>query len=106
MSAVVLVCTLCTHSHAQQPNATLTGVVTNPNGALIPGAIVTATNTATGTTRETTTNGEGLYVLSNLSPGGYEIRVKATGFDEKVTAVQLQVGQSVTTDLALGISVK
>ena len=87
MSAVVLVCTLCPHSHAQQPNATLSGTVTDPNGALIPGATVTATNNATSAARTTTTNGEGLYVLSNLSPGGYEIRVKATGFDEKVTAV-------------------
>jgi len=45
ISAVALACTLCTHGNAQQPTATLRGTVTDPNGAVIPGATVKATNT-------------------------------------------------------------
>ncbi len=55
--------------------------------------------------RETATNGDGVYALSNLPPGTYEVSFKATGFDEKKTAVTLQVGQSVTADAELGVSV-
>src|SRR5919199_3012185 len=85
--------------------ATLRGVVTDPNGAVVPGATVKATNVATGVSRETQTNGEGAYTLSNLPPGGYEVRVEATGFSPKVSKspVLLQVGQSVTLDTALEI---
>src|SRR5690242_16526370 len=80
---------------------TLRGVVTDPMGAVVPGANVKATNTATGASRETTTNDEGLYVLSNLPPGDYELRVEAKGFAAKVSKepVRLQVGQSVTTNV-------
>src|SRR5207248_1283692 len=64
--------------------ATLRGVVTDPNGAVVPGANVKATGVATGATRETKTNGEGVYMLSNLPPGDYEVRVDVTGFKEAV----------------------
>jgi hypothetical protein len=86
--------------------ATLRGVVTDPQGAVVPGASVKVTNTATGATRETTTNDEGLYVLSNLPPGDYELRVEARGFAAKVSKepIRLQVGQSVTTNVPLEIS--
>ena len=90
---------------AQQSNtATLRGSITDQHGAVVPGAAIKATHVTTGTTRETQTNDEGLYVLPNLQPGGYEVRVEAPGFDAKTTAVQLQVGQSATTDLTLGLS--
>jgi carboxypeptidase family protein len=56
------------------------GVVMDGNGAVIPGATVTAINVATNvkTTRQTT--GAGLYVLSPLPPGEYKVTVSATGF--------------------------
>jgi hypothetical protein len=94
---------------AQQPaSATLSGRVIDPNGAVVQGASVKATNTATGAARETTSNAEGLYVLSNLPPGDYVLRVEAAGFTPKVSKepIRLQVGQSVTTDAPLEINVK
>ena len=93
--------------HAQQPTAaTLRGAVTDPNGALIPGATVKATNTATGTARTTMTNGEGFYVLSNLPPGTYEVSVEAQGFKKLIARdLLLQVGQSQTSDLTLEVGV-
>jgi hypothetical protein len=113
LTAAFAVCTMLLLStpaaSAQQlAAATLRGVVTDPNGAIIPGAHVKATNVATGATRETTTDNEGLYVLSNLPPGDYELRVEAAGFTAKVSKepIRLQVGQTVTTNAPLEINVK
>lgn len=90
---------------AQQTNAAaLRGLIRDPNGAVVAGATVKATHVPTGSTRETQTSDEGIYVLTNLQPGDYEVRVEAQGFDAKTTGVQLQVGQSATTDLTLGVS--
>jgi outer membrane receptor protein involved in Fe transport len=108
-ACLLLVCLLAATSHAQQSaTATLSGVITDPNGAVIAGAQITATQKATGVQRETTTNDEGRYVLTNLPPGQYEVQVKATGFATKVSQspVVLQVGQSVTLDAALEIGPK
>jgi hypothetical protein len=92
----------------QLASATLRGVVTDPNGAVVSGASVKVTNTATAATRETTTNAEGVYVLSNLPPGDYELRVEAKGFAVKVSKepITLQVGQSVTANVPVEINVK
>jgi hypothetical protein len=90
----------------QVANATLTGVVTDPAGALIPGATITVTNKATGARRQTTSNDHGFYVLSNMPPGEYDVRVEATGFSNRVSSkpIALQVGQSVTLNAELGVT--
>jgi outer membrane receptor protein involved in Fe transport len=103
-ACLLLVCLLPVASPAQQSaTATLSGIITDPNGAVIAGAQVTATQKGTGVKRETTTNDEGLYVLTNLSPGEYEVKIQSTGFAAKVyqSPVVLQVGQSVTLDTTL-----
>lgn len=92
-------------ARAQQPTATLAGVVTDPGGAVVSGATVRATDTATSAVRETRTNGEGAYALAALPPGSYEVRVEAKGFAARASGapVVLRVGQSVTLDLTLEI---
>ena len=93
---------------AQQATATLTGVVTDPNGAVISGATVTATNKATNLTRTTSTNDEGVYVISSLPVGNYEIKVSFQGFQERIfNFIELNVGQTLTvnTDLIVGVEV-
>ncbi|HLA12700.1 MAG TPA: TonB-dependent receptor [Pyrinomonadaceae bacterium] len=94
-------------SGQQAANATLTGSVTDPNGAFVSGISVSATHTATGIRRETVTNDEGLYVLSNLAPGDYELRVEGKGFRTRVssTPVPLKVGQTLTFNVSLEIGV-
>jgi hypothetical protein len=92
----------------QAARATLTGVVTDPNGAAVPGVKITATLESAGIRRETVTNNEGLYVLTELVPGEYEMRVEAQGFVTKVSKVpvSVKVGQAVTlnVDLEIGVS--
>lgn len=86
-------------SPAQQATATLTGVVTDPNGAVIPGASVTATSKATNLLRTSSTNNEGVYVISSLPVGEYELEIKATGFvTHKVTSIMLNVGQTLSVN--------
>ncbi|MBC7899173.1 MAG: TonB-dependent receptor [Saprospiraceae bacterium] len=89
---------------AQQATANLTGVVIDQNGAVISGVTVNATNTATSLIRTTSTNAEGVYVISSLPVGEYELELKALNFKVfKVTPVILNVGQTVNFNSALEI---
>src|SRR5256885_4037843 len=89
----------------QAATTTLTGRVFDPNGAVIPGAQVMATQTSTAIKRETTTNTDGLYVLTGLPPGEYDLRVQAKGFSVRTSSspILLQVGQSKTVDVSLAV---
>ena len=60
--------------------ATINGTVTDPSGALISGAKITATQPATGTRRTTQTSSAGLYSLSALAAAPYDVTVEAAGF--------------------------
>jgi hypothetical protein len=60
--------------------AELRGDVTDPTGAVIPGAKVVLTDLAKGTSRVVTTDANGQYVVIGLLPSQYEVKVEATGF--------------------------
>jgi outer membrane receptor protein involved in Fe transport len=108
-ACLLLACLLSLPAHAQQSaTATLSGIITDPQGAVIPGAQITATQKATGVQRVTITNSEGFYVLTNLPPGEYAVKVEAAGFATKISQslVVLQVGQTVTLDTQLEIAEK
>ncbi|HET7873159.1 MAG TPA: carboxypeptidase-like regulatory domain-containing protein, partial [Terriglobales bacterium] len=62
--------------------ATIVGQVVDPQGAVVPNAKVTATNTATGVGMSVTTTSSGNYVIPNLPPGTYTVKVSAKGFNE------------------------
>src|SRR6202140_5652002 len=64
-------------AHAQVTGATLSGTVTDPSGGVVANATGSATNSATAVSRDVTTDSAGLYTISNLVPGAYEIRVSA-----------------------------
>src|SRR5260370_682857 len=82
-----------TFAAAQSTTATLSGNVEDEKGAVIPGANVTVINSATGLQRETTTNGQGYFVVPLLSPSSYKVRVERTGFAVvEVPSVVLNVG--------------
>lgn len=65
---------------AQSVYGSLTGTVTDPSGAAIPGAQVTVTGVQNGVKNTTTTNSTGLYRFPNLLPATYAVTVTATGF--------------------------
>src|SRR5256885_8789949 len=71
------------------------GEVSDPQSALVHGAEVVAIQTTTGLQRSTTTTDSGLFVVNDLAPGDYQVKVVATGFGEYETPVHLEVGQQV-----------
>ncbi len=65
---------------AQNNKATILGVVTDPQGALVRSANVTVTNQATGEQRLITTGEDGSYAVGGLQPGNYKLTIEASGF--------------------------
>jgi hypothetical protein len=81
-------------AHAQVTGATLSGTVSDPSGGVLVGAQVSAKDTATGVSRDVTTDSAGLYSIPNLVPSTYEVRVTSAGFSTAVQSnLQLSVGQ-------------
>src|SRR5689334_5593120 len=86
----------------QQTSATLVGSVIDPSGRVVPNAIVAATETRTGVTRNTTTTGDGVYNLPYLAPGIYRVEISAPGFKKVVREnIELSVSSTVRVDASL-----
>ncbi|MFN8005130.1 MAG: carboxypeptidase-like regulatory domain-containing protein, partial [Acidobacteriota bacterium] len=104
--ALMLLLTSLSAFAQQAATATIEGVVTDPNNAVVVGARVAVRNVDTGLTREIITDSSGLYRLTALPPGTYQISASATGFAEnKFGSVQLTVGQKLNIDLSLRVNV-
>ena len=89
---------------AQFESATLTGVVSDASGQVIPGVAVKAVNEATGVETSSQTSGEGRYNFPSLRPGSYRVVAAHTGFKQFVSSgVVLQVNQAARLDIALTI---
>ncbi len=83
--------------------AILSGNVTDPQGAVIVNAQVTAKNIATSTERTTASSTAGLFAFNDLAPGKYEVRVEAKGFNPSLATVPLEVGQQVNLKIRLTV---
>src|SRR5512146_1835779 len=66
----------------QKTTGLITGVVTDPTGAVVANATVTVTNIGTGQTRTASTDTSGTYTVPDLTPGKYQVSVKTTSFKE------------------------
>src|SRR5258706_10535374 len=100
----VMSCYSTAMSQAQSNAADLQGSVRDPKGAVVAGATVTARNTATNSSRDTTTNDDGFYKITNLSPGEYEVTVKAQNYKTAVVpSVKITVGQTANQDIPLEV---
>jgi len=90
---------------AQTQRGAIEGLVTDPSGAVVPGAKLEVTNPLTGVKTEATTNDRGLYSLPFLTYGRYNMTVMAAGF-EQFLASGIEVASSTTTtynvSLAMG----
>jgi hypothetical protein len=88
----------------QEFRGSISGTVTDPNGAAVPGASVTAKNTQTNVANSVTTSSEGSYAIPFLIPGTYTVTATGTGF--KTTTVEnitVKVDDKLTIDLALQV---
>ncbi len=88
-----------------QSTATLAGTVNDPSGAVVPHAQITVHNLATGIDRAVMSDSAGDYTVPSLQPGSYSVLVSAPGFaNYKLASVNLQVDQSVTANVKLGLA--
>jgi hypothetical protein len=104
---LALVCCFLSLNLAAQSasTATIVGQVVDPQGAVVPGAKVTATNQATGVGRSTNTTSSGNYSIPNLAPGTYTVKVDAKGFAPgSVKNITLNVGDQRDLGFKLNIA--
>jgi hypothetical protein len=85
-----------------QTNASLSGLVTDSNKAVVPGATVTITSIETGGARVVTSNADGFYTVQGLQPGNYKITVTQQGFkSSQIDMLAVAAGQARELDVAL-----
>ena len=101
---LVLFLAACAVCASQIFTSGLSGVITDPNGALIPYATVTVKNKATGDSRFVKASEEGRYTFSQLTPGIYELTAEASGF-RKTVAPNLTLQASQVSELNLNMLV-
>lgn len=103
-SLILLGILLCVVSTAFAQDATIVGTVTDPTGAVVPGATITMTHGETGQVARTVSNEAGQYLQGALRIGAYTIKAEAKGFKAWTTSgVVLQVGDRARIDIKLEI---
>ncbi len=90
---------------AQGTSGTISGVVTDPQGAVVPGASITIKNLDTGLVRAVLSDDAGNYRVVGLPPGNYEVRVEHRGFNTEVrSGLTLTVAQEAVVPFSLRVS--
>jgi hypothetical protein len=102
LATLLLILSLAVAAWGQNSGSgTISGTLTDPKGAVIPGASIVIRNTDTGIDHTMETNEFGLYTAPFLQPGHYQITASKTGFTRVVRQdLTLQVGQALTVDLS------
>lgn len=89
---------------AQTTFATVTGIVTDPTGAVVPDVAISVTHVATGIESRAVSNSEGVYTIPQLREGVYTLRASKTGFrDYVVQEVQLLARDYRRIDIRLAV---
>jgi Carboxypeptidase regulatory-like domain len=101
--AALLLIAVAVAAPAQTPTGGLRGSVTDPAKAIISDAVVTVKNKTTGAERVTSSGAGGDFIISNLLPGEYEVKVAAKGFKTHVALATIQVGDTATLEVALEV---
>ena len=99
----ILACLAARPSSAQTAaTGAVLGVVTDPSGAVVPGAAVELNNIATGTKSSTVSGSQGQFAFPGVAPGTYVVTVTATGFStSSITNIDVQVNTSATVNVKL-----
>jgi hypothetical protein len=103
-SAVLLLSSAAPLWAQSTSTGTVVGAVADPTGAVVEGATVTLTDTATNAARSTTSNGAGRYTFVDVNPGIYNLSVNKSGFSTtKVANQEVKVGAALTLNLTLEV---
>ena len=104
LSSVLGSMVICSSLAAQDVSSKIAGVVHDPSGAVVAGALVTAHETARGVDYTAKTNADGFYYLSPLPIGNYTLRVEAPGFAATQRAgFDLAMDQTARVDIGLSV---
>jgi hypothetical protein len=102
LAALALVCASLVFG--QQSSGTISGTVTDPQGAVVPGAEIAVRNTATNAVFSASTNESGFYTAPGLPVGEYEISAESEGFKKALrSGVTLQVNQNAQVNITLEV---
>jgi hypothetical protein len=93
-----------TAAMAQSDRSTITGVVTDQSGAVIPGASVEAVNQATGLKYTTSSNGLGIYALQELPVGLYTETARCQGFETTSETVRVRMAETIVFNFPMHVS--
>lgn len=101
--SIILWALLCVPSPAQS-TATITGTISDPTGSLIAQARLRIRHVDTNATRQTTTDSDGNYTITNLTPGLYDLTIEKEGFrTHRETAITLELAQTQHHDIRLQV---
>src|SRR5438270_586963 len=99
-----LICCLTFLLQAQSERGTITGAVRDSSGAVVPGATVTVTSTATNAVSNLVTNDSGEYTAPSLAAGTYTVRVEKPGFrPSEETGLVVSAATTVRADITMTI---
>jgi len=87
---------------AQAGTGTITGIVADSTGAIVPNATVKLVNINTGSENTTTASEDGIYTFTSLQPGNYKVSATSGNFAEQNLTVEVQVGRATDANFTLG----
>src|SRR5262249_44701848 len=101
---LLLLLAIAVPARAQTPSGEISGTVIDASGLAVPGVTLTLTNVATNVVRVVTTNEAGLYVISAIPPGTYDLKGELTGFRTvERRAIVVQVGSASRISFAMEV---
>src|SRR5438128_12003343 len=98
IAALFLLVMVTASAVGQQETGQITGRVVDPQDRVVPGATVTVKSVGTGAERTATADDQGIYLVTNLQPGLYDVTVKSGQFAENTQRVQVTVGLKVSLE--------
>ncbi len=102
--AIGLILGFAASASAQVTTGTISGTVSDPNGAVVQGADVKATNLETNSTRTTGSDSDGHFAFTLLPPGRYRIDVTAQGFQNYQAELVVNITQTTTLEARLNLT--
>lgn len=104
LSGLFLLLVLTTFAFGQAESGQISGTVTDPSGAVLPGITVTVKNVDRGLTRASTTTPNGSYIVTGLPPGNYDVEIQTSNFAPFRKSVEVTVAGRATVDATLALA--
>jgi outer membrane receptor protein involved in Fe transport len=105
LAALALACVLAGTAEAQQTTGNISGRIVDAQGSAVPGVTVTGRNTQTGFVRADVSDGEGIYRLTALPVGTYDVTAELQGFARfESKGLVLNVGQNMSVDISMSVA--